>query len=247
MIIKEIDARTILSKSKVSDYAVNPYVGCEHGCSYCYARFMKRVTGHREVWGEFVDIKTNAPILLEHEIKRKRIGKVWMSGVCDPYQPIERKYKLTRSCLEILLKYDWPVTIQTKSPLVLRDVDILKSLGEIEVIFSITTSDDAIRRIFEPKAPPINERIEALDRLHNDSIETCAMIAPILPKAEDLISQLSGKVDYVLIDRMNYHYADRIYRKYGLEYAKDEKFFNQMRNSLINALKKEGVNYQVLF
>ncbi len=247
MIVKEINARTILSKSKVSDYTINPYIGCEHGCTYCYARFIKRITGHREAWGEFIDVKVNAPSLLEVEIKRKRVGKVWISGICDPYQPIERKYELTRNCLEILLRHNWPVTIQTKSPLVLRDIDLLINFEGVEVVLTIATSDDEIRRIFEPKAPPIEIRIDALDKLHRAGVNTCAMIAPILPKAEGLIAKLSGKVDYVLIDRMNYHYADWIYRKHGFEYAMDEKFFNQMRVTLVNALKKEGLDYHVLF
>jgi len=247
MITREINAKTILSKSKVSDYTINPYIGCEHGCHYCYARFMKRATGHMEPWGEFIDVKVNAPSLLELEIKRKRVGKVWMSGVCDPYQPIEREYELTKKCLEILLRNDWPITIQTKSPLVLRDIDLLENFEEIEAVFTIATSDDKIRRIFEPRAPPIKERIKALDKLRTVGVETCAMIAPILPNAEGLIEQLSGKVDYVLIDKMNYHYADWVYKQYGFEYAMDEKFFTQMRVKLANALKKEGLNYRMLF
>ncbi len=84
MNIREIKAKSILSKSQVYDYALNPYVGCQHGCVYCYAKFMKRFTGHGERWGEFVDVKINAPELLAHEVKRKKVGRVWISGVCDP-------------------------------------------------------------------------------------------------------------------------------------------------------------------
>jgi DNA repair photolyase len=104
MIVKELCAKTILSKSKVLDYTINPFIGCEHGCTYCYARFMKRFTGHREDWGQFVDVKINAPSLLQHEIRKNRIGRVWISGLGDPYQPLEAKYKLTRRCLEIFVK-----------------------------------------------------------------------------------------------------------------------------------------------
>ncbi len=89
LIVKEILAKTILSKSKIYPYVVNPYTGCQHGCSYCYARFMKRVTGHKEPWGEFVDVKINAAELLRGEIGKKKRGRVWISGVCDPYQPLE--------------------------------------------------------------------------------------------------------------------------------------------------------------
>ena len=115
MKIREIHSKSILSPSKIYDYVVNPYVGCQHGCTYCYARFMKRFTGHKEPWGEFVDVKVNAPDLLRREITRKKMGSVWMSGVCDPYQPLEKKYRLSRQCLAILVEHRWPVFIQTRA------------------------------------------------------------------------------------------------------------------------------------
>ena len=219
MIIKEVCAKTILSKSKVSDYTINPYIGCEHGCTYCYARFMKRYTGHKEEWGRFVDVKINAPTLLQREMKKKRPGKVWISGVCDPYQPIEKKYELTRRCIEILSKSCWPVTVQTKSTLVKRDLELLSNFNDMEVGLTITTADEEIRKIFEPKCSSIEDRIETLEKLHSANLKTFVMIAPLLPKAEGLVTVLRGKVDYVLIDKMNYHYADWVYKKHGLEYA----------------------------
>ncbi|MDA8338763.1 MAG: radical SAM protein [Nitrospiraceae bacterium] len=247
MKIREILVKSVLSRSKVFDYALNPYVGCQHGCTYCYARFMKRFTGHKEKWGEFVDVKINAPELLKKEIKRKRVGRVWISGVCDPYQPIERRYDLTGRCLKILLENGWPVTIQTKSPLVLRDLEILKKSMEVEVGFTITTADERIRRIFEPGAPPIKERIRALDRLHSEDIKTYAMIAPILPGSEGLVNGLKGVVDYVLIDRMNYHYADWVYRKYKMEWARKDEFFIQKGRELMALFEKKKIHCQLLF
>jgi len=247
MVVEEVYAKTILSKSKVFDYTINPYIGCGHGCTYCYARFMKRFTGHEEEWGRFVDAKVNATSLLQREIKNKQVGKVWISGMCDPYQPLEKKYELTKGCLEILLKHGWPVTVQTKSPLVLRDIELLRRFSDIEVGLTISTADENIRKIFEPKSPPIERRIEALEKLHSADIKTFAMIAPLLPKAEGLVAQLSGKVDYVLIDRMNYHYADWVYRRYRLEYAMTNNFFTLKKIELANALEKEDVPYQLLF
>ena len=247
MIVKEVYAKTILSKSKVSDYTINPYIGCEHGCTYCYARFMKRFTGHKEEWGRFVDVKINAVSLLQHEIKKKRIGRVWISGVCDPYQPLEKEYELTRRCLEVLSNHNWPVTIQTKSPLVLRDIEILRKFDEIEAGLTITTADEKIRKIFEPNSPPIKERIETLEKMHSAGIKTYAMIAPILPNAEDLPTQLSGKADYILIDRMNYHHADWVYRKHKLEFAMTPSFFTQKKTELANACRKEEIPSQILF
>jgi DNA repair photolyase len=118
MIVRRIEARAILSKSQIHDYTLNAYVGCAHRCAYCYARFMKRFTGHLEPWGEFVDVKVNAVERQLGEVRRKRPGTVWISGVCDAYQPLEREWRLTGRCLEILIDQGWPVTVQTKSPLV---------------------------------------------------------------------------------------------------------------------------------
>jgi len=152
--------------------------------------------------------------------------------VCDPYQPPEAKYRLTRQCLEILAQNTWPVTIQTRSPLVLRDMDIIKDARDFEVGFSVTTADDRIRKLFEPHAPPIDDRIKALEELHKAGIRTYAMIAPMLPGAEGLAELLKGKIDYALIDRMNYHYADRVYRNYGLEDKLTDDFFYRTRQEL---------------
>jgi len=247
MIIREIYARTILSRSKVFDYVVNPYIGCQHGCTYCYARFMKRFTGHKELWGEFVDVKINAPDLLQREIGKMPPGRVWVSGVCDPYQPLEKTYELTKKCLEILIRHDWPITIQTKSSLVLRDMNLLKRADKIEVGLSVTTGDEEVRRLFEPGAPPIKERVKALDELHLASIRTFAMVAPMLPKAEGLAYALRGKVDYVLIDRMNYHYGDWVYREHNLESAKSDDFFFLKGKELAPTFEKAGIECQVLF
>ncbi|MEM1565466.1 MAG: radical SAM protein [Candidatus Bathyarchaeia archaeon] len=247
MIVREVYAKSILSKSKVLDYVVNPYIGCEHGCTYCYARFVKRFTGHTEPWGEFVDVKINAPTLLQREVRHKKVGQVWVSGLCDPYQPLEGQYHLTRKCLEILLKKGWPVTIQTKSTLVLRDIDLLKSRGNVEVCLTITTADEAIKRIFEPKTPSITERLETLEKLHSAGIKTCVMIAPLLPKAEGLVEKIAGKVDYVLLDKMNYHYADWVYKRYGLEQAITNEFFAQKKKELAELLEKEGIPYRFEF
>lgn len=247
MIVKEVYAKTILSKSKVFDYSLNPYIGCEHGCTYCYAKFMKRFTGHKEKWGEFVDVKINAPNLLQHQITKKKVGRVWISGVCDAYQPLEKKYEVTKKCLEILLKQDWPVTVQTKSPLVLRDLELFKQFRDIEVGLSITTGDEKIKKIFEPNSPPIEKRIKALEKLHSNGVKTYAMIAPMLPKAENLAAQLKGKVDYVLVDKMNYHYADWVYRRHKLEQAISNSFFTQKKEKLVEAFKELGMSHQILF
>lgn len=164
--VREIQSKTILSVSRVYSYVINPYVGCQHACHYCYARFMKRFSGHKESWDDFVDVKTNAADLLRIEINKKKCARVWMSGVCNPYQPLEAHYKLSRKCLEILADNNWPVIIQTRSSLFLRDMDILKGAKDCEVGLTITTADDEIRKLFEPNVPPIKERLNTLNELH---------------------------------------------------------------------------------
>jgi DNA repair photolyase len=247
MVIKEITAKTILSDSRVYKYTVNPYIGCQHGCAYCYARYMKKYSGHGEAWGEFVDIKVNAPELLKKEITKKPKGRVWLSGVCDCYQPAEKRYQLTAKCLEILIKNGWPLTIQTKSPLVLRDIDLLGQGKGVEVGFSITTADDNIRRLFEPSVSSVNDRIAALEELHQSGIRTFAMIAPLLPGAEGLPGLLGGKVDYVLIDKMNYHHADWLYKKHGLEAGMSRDFFESKGRELASVFKQQGVECIVIY
>jgi DNA repair photolyase len=246
MIVTEIRPKSILSSSKVHDYVVNPYVGCQHGCSYCYARFMKRFTGHREPWGQFVDVKVNAAELLRAEIKRKKRGTVWVSGVCDPYQPLEGRYRLTRECLAILVENDWPVVVQTRSPLVLRDADILQAARDLEAGLTVATADDDIRRLFEPNAPPIGARLRALEELHRRGIRTYAMIAPMLPGAEALPEALKGKVDHVLVDRMNYHYADWVYRKHGLDAMLADAFFRSTADAIAAACRELGIACRVV-
>jgi len=241
MKIKEKSAKSILSPSKIYNYVVNPYVGCQHACSYCYARFMKRFTGHQEPWGDFVDVKINAPDLLKKEITRKKKDRVWISGVCDPYQPLEAKYKLTRQCLEILAQNDWPVVIQTRSPLVLRDLDVIQQFKNIEVGLSITTANDEIRKVFEPHAPSIMERLNAIEMLHRQGVRTYVMIAPILPEAENLIPLLAVNVNYILIDRMNYDHADRIYKKMGWTEMNTSGYFQTVGRKMANECRELGI------
>ncbi|MBI5756859.1 MAG: radical SAM protein [Nitrospirae bacterium] len=207
LIIKEIRVKSILTKSGIPgvDYCINPYTGCSHGCRYCYATFMKRYTGHTEAWGNFVDVKINAPEVLQRELKRKEKGRAIISSVTDAYQPLEGRYKITRQCLEVLLQHQFPVDILTKSPLVLRDMDLIKRFEDIEVGITITTDDEAIRKVFEPKAPPIAARINALKTLHDHGIKTYAFIGPVLPMdPEALLKKIIPHVDSIIIDRMNY-------------------------------------------
>jgi DNA repair photolyase len=237
MIIREKKVKSILSKSGIPgvDYCVNPYVGCSHGCRYCYATFMKRFTGHKEEWGTFVDVKMNAAEVLGRELKKARPGHVMISSVTDAYQErVEGKYKLTRRCLEALLRYQFSVGILTKSPLVLRDLDLLEQFKDVEVGFTVSTDRDEIRKIFEPQAPPIQARLQALKTLHEKGIKTYAFIGPVLPmNPERLAESLRPHIDSLLIDRMNYVSKTRkLYRLKDLDEWLDYDFVDEILERL---------------
>jgi DNA repair photolyase len=226
--VVEVRAKTVLSKSGIpgADYCINPYIGCAHRCVYCYATFMKKYSGHTEEWGTFADAKVNAPEVLDRQLKRSRKGSVILSSVTDPYQPAEAEYHLTRRCLQILSRYQWPVDVLTKSPLVLRDIDVLAGFDEVEVGLTVTTGDERMRRIFEPGAPPIADRIEALRKLRGRGIRTYAFIGPLLPMDPDrLARELVPAVSHVFIDRMNYLSKTRaLFEKLGLSRWLDRSF-----------------------
>jgi DNA repair photolyase len=250
MAIKQIEAKSILNKSQIFDYCINPYTGCQINCRYCYARlFMKRYSGHKEPWGAFVDVKINAPEVLRKQLVRAKRGTVWISSVCDPYQPLEAKYELTRRCLKELLAKQFPVNIQTKSKLVLRDLDLLKDFEEIEVGFTITTNDEKIARFFEPGAASVRERLKALEKLHSSGIRTFGFIGPLLPgNPEKLVADLDGLVDKVLIDRMNYlNQIKTFYRELKLEWATEDEFFQEYKARLTSELKKRRMKFEAVF
>ena len=245
LIIREIKAKSVLTSSGIPgvDYCVNPYVGCSHGCRYCYATFMKRYTGHTEAWGSFVDVKINAPEILQKQLKRARMGRVLISSVTDAYQPIESKYKLTRQCLEILLQSQFPVDILTKSPLVLRDTDLIKKFKDIEVGITITTNDEKISRVFEPNAPSIMARIRTLRALHDKGINTYAFIGPVLPMNPEALSEkIRPHVDSIIIDRMNYTSKTfKIYQRMNLSEWLDKDFIDDIIQRLKNGFAGKPV------
>jgi DNA repair photolyase len=206
----EIRCKGILGKSGISgmDYCVNPYLGCSHSCAYCYARFMRRMGHPAEAWGTFVDAKVNAVERLREEAAKKPRGRVLMSSVTDAYQPLERKYRLSRRVLEVLLEYGYRVDILTKSDLVLRDIDLIKRFDEIEVGFTVTSLDDAVRRAFEPGASTIQARLEALKKFSEEGVQTYAFLGPMLPylseeSLEELLNILADRVNRLLVDRLN--------------------------------------------
>lgn len=206
-------ARSLLNRSSIGDYCINPYVGCLHGCSYCYASYYARRMGQSGEWGSYVKVKVNAVDLLLRELRRRSRGVIYISSLTDAYQPIEGKYGITRRILEVLLSKDWPLIVQTKSALVLRDLDLIGSFSEAEVGFTIITLDEDMRRRLEPRASSISSRIDALMELKSEGIRTFTFIGPIIPGTHpEEILRLVNEVR----DHSDLIYFDRFRRKPGL-------------------------------
>ncbi len=249
-VVREIEAKSILNASKIYDYCVNPYTGCQVGCAYCYAAlFMRRYSGHAEPWGEFVDAKVNAPALLAKQIVKAKRGTIWFASVCDCYQPLEERYALTRRSLEVLIGRDFPVVIQTKSARVRRDLEVIKRIPGVEVGFSIASDDETIIRTFERMSSPVAERIEVLKEFKAAGVPTFAFAGPLLPgNPERLAALLAGAVDRVLIDRMNYVPAVKaFYARHGLLEALTDPFFATQSSRLAKALRARGIRVEIVF
>jgi DNA repair photolyase len=187
-------ATAILGKAtgfiKAFDYTLNPYNGCTFGCSYCYAAFFTPTQAQQDEWGKWVRVKSNALELLKKKRSRPLIDKaVYMSSVTDPYQPIERQLELTRAILQELLDYHQVrLVIQTRSPLVTRDLDLLQrfdSFGglrhQARVNMTITTDDDDVRKAFEPFCASTAQRLKAIQTVHEAGVDACITLTPLLP------------------------------------------------------------------
>lgn len=187
-IVKTIYARSILSKSNlpVCEYSVNPYVGCTHGCKYCYACFMKRFTGHTEDWGSFLDVK----IWKEIKNPEKYAGKeLFIGSVTDPYLPQEETYQRTRALLQQLKGSGAKLSIATKSDLILRDLELIQSFPDARVSWSVNTLDEAFRQDMD-KAVSIERRLAAMEAFHRAGVRTTCFISPIFPGITDVKSIL---------------------------------------------------------
>ncbi len=195
MNVKEIEVKEIATKSNlpVSDYVINPYVGCPHGCKYCYASFMKRFTGHKEEWGSFIDIKRCSKKLNKKKLEHKQI---FLSSVTDCYNSYEKEYMLTRNILEELVDIDCYLSISTKSNLILRDIDLLKRMKHLTVAISINTVDEKFRRDMD-NASSIKDRLETLKILHANGIYTILFMSPIFPYITDFKKIIEISKDYV--------------------------------------------------
>lgn len=238
IIEKEIHVNDYLTKSNLpaSDYVINPYVGCPHGCKYCYASFMKRFTGHKEDWGTFIDIKKCDK---EINIQKLENKNVFLSSVTDCYNKFEEKYELTRKILKQLVNANCYLSISTKSKLILRDLELLKQMKNITVSMSINTLNEDFRKDMD-NASSIQERLNTLKELHKNGIHTVLFMSPIFPyitNFKEIIEVSKEYIDEYWFENLNLRgdYKTRI-----LFYIQDKypEFINEYNDIYIKGNKQ---------
>jgi len=193
------------------DYALNPYIGCWHSCIYCYARLYVRNSAVSKDWGNVILVKKNVVEVLSREVKHLRLGVVGIGTITDAYQPIEAIYGLTKESIDLLLKKGFQVSIQTKNPLILRDLDLLeKYRNSVDVGLTITTFNSRVAEFIEPRAPPPKTRANALYKLSEIGIKTWIFYGPVIPSLNDDDSTIDEIIELakdtrseVLIDRLH--------------------------------------------
>ena len=258
VLVQKIKVRTILGKTNlpVGDYAVNPYVGCAHACQYCYASFMKRFTGHVEHWGSFVDIK-------EWEALRhpeKYAGKeLFIGTVTDPYQPVEAQYGRTRAILEELKGSGCKISIITKSDLILRDLDLIKSFPEVRVAWSINTLDEGFQRDMD-QAVSIERRLAAMKTFYEAGVRTTCFISPIFPgitQVEAIIKHayrqcnliwlenlnLRGSYKAVIMDYISKRQPQLLALYQDIYYHKDRSYWYKLHQEVAALTQELGLRY----
>ena len=245
-IIKETVSKNIITKSKLpaTDYVINNYVGCNHGCIYCYAEFMKRFTNHTEKWGEFLDVKKfNEEKFVKYLKKINSDKKILMSSVTDPYNPYEIKSKSTRNILKLFIQANNEhihLEILTKSLLIFRDIDLLKKIKNITVGISLNTLNDNLRRQIEPCAGSIKSRIEILKKLKGENIPVYLFISPIFPmltQLEEIIATCKDTVDFIYFENLNLRGR---YKKIILDFiSRNFPEYNQLYQDIYTKNKKE--------
>ena len=238
IIKKEIQVKDYLTKCNLpaSDYVINPYIGCTHGCKYCYASFMKRFTGHKEEWGTFIDIKR-----CDKKINTKKLENktVFLSSVTDCYNQLEEKYKITRGILKELINVNCNLNISTKSKLILRDIDLLKQMKNLTVSMSINTLDENFKNDMD-NASSIKERLNTLGELHNNGIYTVLFISPIFPyitNFKEIIEISKEYIDEYWFENLNLRGA---YKTKILLYIQEKypKLINEYNDIYIKGNKK---------
>jgi len=248
--IEYIKAASILTEAKgfmgAYDYTLNPYSGCSFGCNYCYAAFFSRSSEDKDNWGKWLRVKENALQLLIKKRKKPLLDKtIYMSSVTDPYQPIEKQLELTRSILKELLLYHKPrLVIQTRSPLVVRDIDLLKKFETVQVNMTITTDSEEVRKAFEPLCPSNKSRLKAIKEVTEAGINTCITMTPLLPienPKEFMKELLSTGVQKFVVQPFHPEKGKFIAstREIALEQMKKMNWNDSKYNEVVEILRKE--------
>jgi len=243
-----VTCKTALSLSSLPGltYSLNPYVGCEHGCAYCYSPSVLKDKQLSERWGQFVRAKSNIAEVLTKEVKQRQKAMVGMSTVTDPYQPIEAKLELTRKCIEVLAKHDFPVSIQTKSSLVSRDADLIKP-GRFELGMTLTTMNRELANLLEPMASPPDARAQTIEEFSKSGVETWIFLGPIIPRINDdtegmkeIIKLAARTKSKIIYDRLNLKQwiMDRLGPKLELRNP-------GLAKQLPEILKEQGVSWKL--
>ena len=181
-----------------SDYGINLYRGCTHGCIYCDSRSDIYQLNHKF---EDIEVKENAVELLKRELIRRKPFMVVTGAMTDPYVPIEKRLKHVRKCLEVIYRYGYGFSCLTKSDLILRDLDLLKKINEkskVVVQITLTTADDDLCRLIEPNVCPTSRRVEVLERLNENGIPAVVWLSPILPHINDSEENINSILDYCI-------------------------------------------------
>jgi len=237
------ECKTILNQSDSNDIdsfigSINPYLGCEHGCKYCYVQSLKYSPYDKiDSFSYTIRIKKNADVLLNNIIGNIRKGIICIGSSSDPYQPAEKKFKITHSILKILNKYEFPVHIFTKSNLILDDIELLKQISNktfLAVSFSIITLDRDIVKIFEPYAPEPELRLIAMNELSRNKIKTGVAIMPVLPYVTDSYSSFDKLIRAVKENGGKYVWSGEL----NLRDQQKEKYLGIIRNMFPMYLKK---------
>lgn len=257
-IIKEIKVKSVLTKSNlpVSDYSVNPYTGCTHACKYCYASFMKRFSKHAEPWGDFIDVKYWPDI---RNPQRYADNELFIGSVTDPYQPIEEKYGRTRALLEQMQGSRCKISIATKSDLILRDIDLIKTFSDVRISWSINTLDDAFQKDMD-QAVSIERRLAAMKIFHDAGIRTTCFISPIFPGITDVKSiirrtkeqcnlvwlenlNLRGNYKAIILQYIRERYPDLLTLYQAIYEKKDRSYWEELDTEMKQFTQEENLLY----
>lgn len=252
--VRGISVDRALMPEGTGHYYFNPYVGCMIGCAFCYvqerADFSRRLEGlPRLEWGRYVDVKVNAAEVLRREVTEVPPGVVRMSPILtDPYQPIERRYRITRQALEVFLDAGFTPVILTRGARVVEDLELLRRFPAAAVGFSIPTDIDAVRAAFEPGADPVEERFEALTACHTAGVRTFTVIQPVLPMNVDrLVEKLAPIIRAVRVDRMHDIARFRhLYEAAGMMHALEPAFFDATLAALRDGFSRHGITVDEL-